>query len=91
MACKLLSEPLHLNTPDDEELTFDLYENGQQQDYSGKRIKEIFNEWYELLVEYMAWDDGHFTVSITEFRELPAIYKDAYRIYKNNVTKRIPR
>lgn len=85
MACMAIQEPgiLHAEDDADEIIAID----GKDEYVKAKVFKDAVDEWYPILVEFGDWYNERFVCSITEYRQLPAVYIEAWNIYKNAIKR----
>ena len=86
IAWKVLSEPAILNLS---RYQFAVYTNddGRQEEIPVERARECFAQFHGLLSFLSDWQRGSMTVSMSEFRRLPALLLDYRRLFMGELTK----
>jgi hypothetical protein len=51
-----------------------------------QEVEHAYNLCADLISEFQDWDAGRFTVSRTEYRQLPAVFVQAKRLYDRSKT-----
>lgn len=58
-----------------------LHISGKPEHISAEYAQHAYREWYDVLRFFSDWNNKLFSISLTEYNELPAILLDAKRTY----------
>jgi hypothetical protein len=81
MAFEVVRNPSILTVTDaTEKLRFE-FASGDVEDVTVEEVEFAYNQYRNLIEEFRDWNNGLFTISRTEYKQLPEIYIQAKRLF----------